>query len=146
MTPHDAANFWPAFLILGVPLIILAGGPYGWSFLVLLGALAGLAYAPVISIAVFVLYLLWTPIRWFAESLIIGFAGGLGARISGAFSSPERAERERERWVARRDRRFARERGAPRARGRRPQQYFPWQEHGDDLPENMEGPPVRDRD
>lgn len=51
MTPADTANFWPLFLILGVPIIILAGGPYGWRFLVLLAALAGLAYAPLISLA-----------------------------------------------------------------------------------------------
>ena len=53
MAPDDP-NFWPAFLILGVPLIILFGGAYGWRALVLLGALAGLAYAPLISIAVIV--------------------------------------------------------------------------------------------
>jgi hypothetical protein len=49
-------------------------------------------------------WLLRTPLRWFAESLIIGFAGGLGARIAGTFNSPERAERDRERWEDRRRR------------------------------------------
>jgi hypothetical protein len=45
MNPHDPA-FWPAFFIVGVPLIVLTGGPYGWRFLTLLRALAALAYAP----------------------------------------------------------------------------------------------------
>jgi hypothetical protein len=62
MTPHDP-NFWPGFLLIGVPLIALTGGPYGWRFLVLLGALAGLAYAPLISLAVIVLCFLRWPLR-----------------------------------------------------------------------------------
>jgi hypothetical protein len=126
-------NFWPAFLLLGVPLIVLTGGPFGWRFLVILGALVGLAYAPLISLAVIVLYLLRTPLRWAAEGLIVGFAGGIGARLSGVFASPERAERQRERWLARRDRRRSRERGAPRARGRRPREYFPFDDGIDRL-------------
>jgi hypothetical protein len=53
--------------------------------------------APLISCAVIVLYLIRTPLRWALEGLIIGFTGGIGARLSGVFSSPERAERQRER-------------------------------------------------
>jgi hypothetical protein len=132
MTPHDTANFWPLFILVGVPVIVLTGGPYGWRFLILLGTLAALASHPLITGAVIVLYLLRTPLRWAAEGFIFGFTGGIGARLSGVFGSPERAERQRERWLARR----RRERGAPRARGRRPQNYFPWQ--GDNLPEAME--------
>jgi hypothetical protein len=49
MTPHDTANFWIGFILLGVPLIALTGGPYGWRFLILLGALAGLASHPLIT-------------------------------------------------------------------------------------------------
>jgi hypothetical protein len=49
MTPQDVQHFWPAFIVFGVPLIILAGGPYGWRALVILGALAGIAYAPWIA-------------------------------------------------------------------------------------------------
>ena len=91
-------NFWIAFALFGVPLIVAFGGPMGWRMLVLLGALAGLAYAPLISVMVLVLYVLWTPIRWFLEAFLFGLAGGLGARLSGALSGAERAERQRERW------------------------------------------------
>ena len=112
MTPHDPA-FWPAFLLLGVSLIVLTGGPYGWRFLVLLGALAGLASHPLITGAVIGLYLLRWPLRLFVEAVIIGVAGGLSARLTGVFNSPERAERQRERWLERRRR--SREWGAPRS-------------------------------
>jgi hypothetical protein len=83
MTPHDTANFWIGFILLGVPLIALTAGPYGWRFLILLGSLAGLASHPLITGAAIGLYLLRTPLRWAAEGLIIGFAGGLGLRASG---------------------------------------------------------------
>ncbi|TPV99338.1 MAG: hypothetical protein USCAAHI_01215 [Beijerinckiaceae bacterium] len=125
MNPQDQ-QFWIVFILIGVPIIILAGGPYGWRFLVLLGALAGLASHPLITGAV-----LRTPARWALEGFIFGIAGGLGARLSGVFSGPERAERQHERWVSRRPR--IRERGAPRARGRRPQQYFPFDDGVDHL-------------
>jgi hypothetical protein len=49
MNPPLDPAFWPIFILIGVPLIILTGGEYGWRFLVLLGALAGLAYAPLIA-------------------------------------------------------------------------------------------------
>ena len=101
-TIHDAHDpaFWPVFFILGVPLIALTGGPYGWRFLVLLGALAALTSHPLITGAVIVLYLLRWPLRIFVEAVIIGLAGGISARLTGVFNSPERAERMRERWLA----------------------------------------------
>ena len=102
MNPHDPA-FSPAFFIVGVPLIVLTGGPYGWRFLTLLGALAALAYAPLLGIAASC-STCSAPIRWALEGFIFGLAGGIGARLSGIFSGPERAERQRERWQARRER------------------------------------------
>jgi hypothetical protein len=99
MNPHDAVNFWAAFALLGVPLILLTGGPCGVRTLALLGVIAG---APLTACVIIALYLLRVPLRWAAEGLIIGFTGGIGARFSGVFSSPERAERQRERWVTRR--------------------------------------------
>jgi hypothetical protein len=135
MSPHDTANFWPVFLLLGVPLIILTGGPFGWRALVLLGALAALASHPLVSFAIVGLCLIRAPLRWAAEGLIIGFTGGIGARLSGVFSSPERAERLRERWQTRRGRGRSRERGAPRTRGRRPREYFPFDDGVDHLGE-----------
>jgi hypothetical protein len=84
MNPHDP-NFWPAFLILGVPLIIMFGGPYGWRALVLLGALAGLAYAPMIAIPLFILWCLRWLIADFFLAFIAGLGGGLGLKASGLF-------------------------------------------------------------
>jgi hypothetical protein len=43
MTPPLNPNFWPLFIILGIPLICLYGGDFGWRALVILAALAGLA-------------------------------------------------------------------------------------------------------
>jgi hypothetical protein len=51
MKPNDPA-FWPLFILLGVPIIIMAGNPFGWRALVLLAALAALASHPLITGAV----------------------------------------------------------------------------------------------
>jgi hypothetical protein len=109
MTPQDAQNFWPIFLIVGVPGILLFGGPVAVRMLFLLGALAGFATHPLITCAVLVLYLARWPLRVFMEAIIIGLAGGLSARLTGVFNSPERAERMRERWLDRHNPRRERE-------------------------------------
>jgi hypothetical protein len=114
------------------------GGPIAVRMLVLLGGLALLAWSPILAVVLLVLYLLIGPLRIIGEAVIIGLAGGISARITGVFNSPQRAERDRERYEDRRDRRRIRGRGAPRSRGRRgDRDYFPWQERGDDLPEDM---------
>jgi hypothetical protein len=131
VNPNDTANFWLVFLLIGVPIIIMAGGEIGWRALVLLGVIAGIAYAPLTACLIIGLYLLRWPLRLALEGLILGFMAGIGARLSGVFSSPERAERQRERWLARRGR--PHERGAPRTRGRRPREYFPFNDNIDHL-------------
>ena len=77
MTPHDTANYWPAFILLVVPLIILYGGPYGWRALVLLGALAGLASYPLITMLIVVAY----SLRWIVADFAIAFFAGLGGGL-----------------------------------------------------------------
>jgi hypothetical protein len=62
VSPHDTQNFWIAFVLLGVPLIALTGGPYGWRFLVLLAVLAGLGAHPLITLAAIGAYLIRTPV------------------------------------------------------------------------------------
>jgi hypothetical protein len=59
-------------------------------------------------------------------ALTIGFFGGLGVRESGVLT-PLRPPRTPRQHPPRK----------PRAAHRREGQYFPWQEQGDDLPENM---------
>jgi hypothetical protein len=103
MTPLDP-NFWIIFFILGVPVILLAGGA---SWLIMLAILAAVVYAPATTI---VLCVLWFG-RWLIKDFLIAFVAGLSLRLAGTFNSPERAERMRERWEDRRARRLRRNRG-----------------------------------
>jgi hypothetical protein len=103
MNPQDQ-QFWIAFALFGLPLIVMFGGPAARGMLVLLGGLALLAWSPMLAAVLLVLYLLIGPLRIIGEAILIGLAGGTSARITGVFNSPERAERQRERWLDRRDR------------------------------------------
>ena len=69
---------------------------------IMLACLWLFASHPLIAMMLAALWLLRTPLRWVAEAFIVGLAGGLGARLSGAFNSPERAERLREKWRGKR--------------------------------------------
>jgi hypothetical protein len=102
--PIDASSqpFWVLVLFVGLPFVYLFGRPYGWRALVILAAVAGLALHPIIGIAIGVLYIFWVPIREF----FLGLFTGLGLRASGAFNSPERAERLKQMFQNRRRRRF----------------------------------------
>jgi hypothetical protein len=93
-------SFLPVFLLIGTPAIVLAGGPYAWRGIVILAAIGGLAYAPAIAGVVIITWLL----RGLVWDFLIAFAAGLGARLAGTFNSAERAERMRERWENRRNR------------------------------------------
>jgi hypothetical protein len=79
MTPNDTREFWTIFLLLS-PLIVLSGGG---QFLVLLVVLGGIAYAPFITIALCVAWLLRWIIADFFLALVGGFGLGLGLKGSG---------------------------------------------------------------
>lgn len=100
--PHSV-NFFILLLLGGAVFYGLV--PAAGAGFLILAALWMLASYPLIAIMFALLWVLKTPLRWLAEGLIFGWAGGLGARLSGVFSSPERAERERERYEDRRGRR-----------------------------------------
>jgi hypothetical protein len=93
MTPNDAREFWIVFVLLS-PLIALYGGA---AWLVLLGALAALVYAPMIAVPLLVLWCLRWLIFDFVLALIGGFGLGLGLQGAGF----GRRRRPRVRWWAR---------------------------------------------
>jgi hypothetical protein len=103
MTPQDAQTFWPMFLF-GIPIILLGGGPWGWRALVLLGAIAGLAYAPMITIPLAILWCLRWLVADFFLAFIAGLGGGLGLRAAGIFNRRRSPPRRllRDRWRDRR--------------------------------------------
>jgi hypothetical protein len=76
-----------------------------WRVLVLLGVLALILFHPLIGFIVIAGVLLRWPLRIFVESIIVGLAGGLSARVTGVFNSPQRAEKAREKFIERRERR-----------------------------------------
>src|ERR1700730_7359425 len=98
-----------------VPLSILRGDPYIWRFAVLLGALTLIVLHPVLGIGLLVAVAAWRPIKFILGAFIAGLAGGIGARLSGVFGGAERAERQRERFMSRRDRSGASERTTRRS-------------------------------
>jgi hypothetical protein len=124
MNPHEI-NQWLVIVVIGLPLAVAFGGPYLWRGVVLLGLLALLASHPVIGFTALGVIALWRPIRWAIEFFIGGFFAAEGVKAAGLFRrSPRRLLRSR-RWT----------RSAPRSRGRRPDQYFPFDDGMDRLGE-----------
>jgi hypothetical protein len=92
-------------------ILLLLGGavcyglmPAVFPMIAILGMLWLLVSFPMLAIALAVLWVLRWLVADFFIALIGGFGAGLGARASGVFDSPERAERRRERWEDRRRR------------------------------------------
>jgi hypothetical protein len=71
-----------------------------------------LAFAFIVACLVF--HTLWRLLVFVARPFFLGFPGGLGVRKSGLLKQFQ-----------------------PRTRARRARSYFPWQEHGDDLPPEL---------
>jgi hypothetical protein len=90
MTPQE---FWTVFILLS-PMIALMGGGY---FLVLLGVLAGLVYAPLIAIPLLVLWCL----RWLIFDFVLALIGGLGLGLGLRGAGFGRRRRPRVRWWTR---------------------------------------------
>jgi hypothetical protein len=86
-------------------LALLIGAFIAWDLvpsfapaLAMLAVLWGIGTHPFIAIPIVIAWLL----RRLIADAFIGLAAGIGLRASGAFSSAERAERQRERWIERR--------------------------------------------
>jgi hypothetical protein len=79
VTPNDTQQFWLIFVLLSPLIVLYGGGPW----LVALALLAALAYAPVITIALCVLWLVRWLVLDFFLALIGGFGLGLGLRGAG---------------------------------------------------------------
>jgi hypothetical protein len=124
MSPTEI-NTWAAFLIIGVPLLVVLGGGLILHMAIALAALALFFSHPAIAIALAALW--FFPWRW----LFAGFALGEGLKWSGVFG-----------WLSRRRPRYPRRRrwdrasldahdaayhrAPPRSVGRRPADYNPW--------------------
>jgi hypothetical protein len=119
MPPHEW-NLWLLFFLIAVPLASIAG-PFAWAATWMLAGLALMATHPAVALAIAAVWVIFrSPLRFIGDGLLLG----LGARISGVFSSPERAEKMRERFITRRSKHWTKT--APRSRGRRPSEYFPF--------------------
>jgi hypothetical protein len=95
MTPTEW-NTWGAFILLGVPLVTVFSGPFGWCAMWILAGVAMLALHPAFAITIGVVIVLRRPLRWLAEGALAGFGAGLGLRAAGTFgrlSRPPRRER-----------------------------------------------------
>jgi hypothetical protein len=113
----DQWSIFVAAMILGAPLVLMAG-PIIRNMALCLLWLAIFASHPVIGLLIGVVIVLHRPLRWFIEAIFAGFGAGLGLRAAGfaqRLSMPVRALRSRH-WT----------RSAPRSRGRRPQDYMPF--------------------
>jgi hypothetical protein len=120
----DQWNIFIAALLLGAPLVLMAGKQIRRIALIL-AWLALLFSHPVLGFLTGAAIVLHRPLRWFIEGLFIGE----GIRASGVVSQLSQRPLRSRRWT----------RTAPRGRGRRPAEYSPWPEGGDDFPENLEG-------
>jgi hypothetical protein len=117
-------NMWVAFIVVGLPLLVVFGQGLILHMAIALAALALFFSHPAIAIALAVLWLI--PWRWFWAGLFVGE----GLRLSGVFGRLSRRSRypRRTRWtdaeLVRHDEQM--HRAPPRLRGRRPQDYQPW--------------------
>jgi hypothetical protein len=132
MPPHEW-NLWLLFFLIAVPLASIAG-PFAWAATWMLAGLALMATHPAVALAIAAAWVVFrSPLRWIGDGLLLG----LGARLSGVFNSPERAEKRRERFVTQRTKSRRRTHNAPRSRGRSPATYMPWEQSGDDMPGDL---------
>jgi hypothetical protein len=129
MTPHEV-NVWIAFLVIGLPILVVFGGTLILHMAVALAALALFFSHPALAI---VLSALWFfPWRF----VFIGLALGEGLKFSGVF---RRLSRRRPRYPRRRAWTRAEldryddegRRTAPRLRGQRPADYAPFDDNID---------------
>jgi hypothetical protein len=125
MTPDQvhSINMLIAMIIIGLPLAVVFGGPFLWRGFVIIAGLGLLGLHPPLGFLFFVLIALWRPIKLLAGFLIGGYAAGLG------FGRATRPRYPRRRpWTTtslqRHDAEFRR--GPPRLRGRRPEDYQPF--------------------
>lgn len=92
MTPHEWNN-WVGFLIIGVPIIRVFGGPFGWAAMWILAFLALLFLHPLAGLIVGAVIVLWRPLKWLVLGIFLGEGLGLGLRGSGFASRLSRRSR-----------------------------------------------------
>jgi hypothetical protein len=128
MTPAEV-NTWAAFLIVGLPILVVLGGGLILHMAIALAVLAMFFSHPALAIVLGILWFL--PWRWFIDAIAVGFGLGEGLKLAGFGQRNLRRKNRfprRRRWSQSELSRYDDEgrRGAPRLRGRRPADYRPF--------------------
>src|SRR3977135_1472516 len=125
MTPHEI-NTWVAFILIGVPILVVLGGGFILHMAIALACLALLFSHPAIAGVLGVLW--WFPWRWVIDAFVVGFGLGEGLKLAGFGRRRRRRFPRRHAWTRSELNRSDDEgrRGPPRLRGRRPADYQPF--------------------